>query len=677
LLAKEFQLHQVQFMLAGALAVLHLGVLAARKFGTFEHTSSVKFTLEFFWVLWLFLPLLVGGAAVAEERKLGTLEAQLCLPVKRRTQFALKLGVVLLLSVLLGAVMPFLFEGTRILISKPHLSKDMNHLATQSAQAVWLIEFIRQFYRAVPYLFLVGAPALIGALAFFISTLTRNMLQALGPAVLFILAAAALLGTAWLPEVLFNYPLWRGALIYFIGVPILLVALVRLAFGNFQRVRVAGALWLRNALVLLAALAAAMTVTTALYQRAWEFLPGSEPTHGVARIANPRGVEFHTTSMWRLTAKFADGRVWVGDASGSFPKLWDFLVEKSNAKILPSEAKFLDGAGWQSVSLGLWDIVGVRRDGSLWVSEKPSQPITASLKGTAFSVRTRRLEQLGVDHDWKLVQAFPKFALLLKTDGSLWELGTDKLDDKILKTNGWPGLRTFVPRRVGNDSDWSDIFPGWYANGFRKTDGAVWLRENDSAVTNVTVLMDDVKIKRVVGSENFIWRSQAHANISHGGGIEVGVGDDGTFRVWRADELIVRRKSQLLDELIARRKSQLIFQPGAQNIQLGSVTNWLAVAGDYGSVVTLKADGTLWHWHFPDDSLTTTAYATQLGTRTDWVAITGTYGAVFALAADGSVWQWRFNPFWDYSDSDSLGFDPLLGVSRHPRKLGNIFDAEK
>jgi hypothetical protein len=47
--------------------------------------------LEFWWVLWLGLPFLVGSAAVAEERKLGTLEGQLCLPTTRRTQFAVKL----------------------------------------------------------------------------------------------------------------------------------------------------------------------------------------------------------------------------------------------------------------------------------------------------------------------------------------------------------------------------------------------------------------------------------------------------------------------------------------------------------------------------------------------------------------------------------------------------------
>ncbi|MGA2854694.1 MAG: ABC transporter permease, partial [Verrucomicrobiota bacterium] len=100
LLAKEFQLHQSQFVLAGALLVLHLGILALKKFSHIKHNSAMELVVEIFWGLWLVLPMLVGAAAVAEERKLGTLESHLCLPVKKRTQFATKCLVVLLLSAL-------------------------------------------------------------------------------------------------------------------------------------------------------------------------------------------------------------------------------------------------------------------------------------------------------------------------------------------------------------------------------------------------------------------------------------------------------------------------------------------------------------------------------------------------------------------------------------------------
>ena len=113
---KEFQLHQSQYVLAGLLALFHLAVIAVRKFGgDFKNSPALEFVLEHFWVLWTAMPLLVGSAAVAEERKLGTLEGQLCLPSRRRTQFVIKFASTLLLSIGLGVVMPWLLEGSRIL----------------------------------------------------------------------------------------------------------------------------------------------------------------------------------------------------------------------------------------------------------------------------------------------------------------------------------------------------------------------------------------------------------------------------------------------------------------------------------------------------------------------------------------------------------------------------------
>ena len=77
-------LHQSQLIMAFALAGLHLGVLAARQFVDPHKSSEIYFVLNNFWGLWLVMPLLVGCAAVSEERKLGTHEGQLCLPVKQR-----------------------------------------------------------------------------------------------------------------------------------------------------------------------------------------------------------------------------------------------------------------------------------------------------------------------------------------------------------------------------------------------------------------------------------------------------------------------------------------------------------------------------------------------------------------------------------------------------------------
>jgi hypothetical protein len=110
-----------------------------------------------------------------------------------------------------------------------------------------------------------------------------------------------------------------------------------------------------------------------------------------------------------------------------------------------------------------------------------------------------------------------------------------------------------------------------------------------------------------------------------------------------------------------------------QDVQLGKESNWLAVSGNGGIVLTLKADGSMWKWSFPDDPVTKpdTASAVLLSRHSDWIAMTSALGGVVNLATDGSLWFWQFEPL-GYSPWGS-SFPPLLAVSRRPQKIGNIF----
>ena len=69
-----------------------------------------------------------------------------------------------------------------------------------------------------------------------------------------------------------------------------------------------------------------------------------------------------------------------------------------------------------------------------------------------------------------------------------------------------------------------------------------------------------------------------------------------------------------------------------RDIQLGHESNWLSVAGNRETVVTLKSDGSLWRWKFPASPVTSpeTAYATSFSTHSDWLAITDMFGGVMA-----------------------------------------------
>ena len=114
LLGKELQLHSVSLFCAGVLLVLHIGVFFLRILYANSHRNTLAAVVsEFFWVAWLVLPLVIGGTAVAEERKLGVTEGQFCLPVSRRLQFAIKFIPAMIFGTLLGGVMPCCWKPWR------------------------------------------------------------------------------------------------------------------------------------------------------------------------------------------------------------------------------------------------------------------------------------------------------------------------------------------------------------------------------------------------------------------------------------------------------------------------------------------------------------------------------------------------------------------------------------
>jgi ABC-type transport system involved in multi-copper enzyme maturation permease subunit len=659
LFAREFQLHQSQFVIAGVLAILHLGLIAARHFGHgFKSNPTLEFVANQFWFLWMVTPLLVGCASVAEERKLGTLEGQLCLPVRRRSQFFVKLFVVFVLSVLFGAAMPVLLEGSRIL---PELHVDYSAVLNDSPllpRGTFLQIMVSALaaLQSLPFnlpgfLFLATICVVVAAFSFYASSFARNTLQALAPATLTLLLAWLLLVGAYQIEDLLNYPLWRGALIYLIGVPVMTLTLIGLTYWNYQRVQVGWNEWRRNLLTLAATLTLVMGVTTAVYHRTWEYLSPLDPPHGAARLApSPTPTPLRDVGG-NLALLFPDGKLWTGQMSFVPSPSPHWIGQPAVFEL--SNNKFLEGTNWVSLALCNHDEVALRADGSLWISETFGSP---------WQPKPVQFEQFGGDHDWKMAAYFFNSVLLLKTDGTLWRWGSNHPDpDK----NRWPGLRAFEPHRLGTNSNWEEIFS---SNGdvyFRMKDGRVWvaplrLTSNPSSVTlneqkaeDIIILDSEIWIGRDRYLDRNPWRSLAWGlsrRFSRSGPevFRVGVFEDGTFRLAAPE--------------------QPPFLLAKHIYQLGSESNWWAVAGNDEMVVALKRDGSLWKWTFPENPLTQpeTASASRLGSHSDWVAITATGDGIVALARDGSLWQFQ-------SESPVSALPSLLAASRRPQKLGNIF----
>ena len=87
-------------------------------------------------------------------------------------------------------------------------------------------------------------------------------------------------------------------------------------------------------------------------------------------------------------------------------------------------------------------------------------------------------------------------------------------------------------------------------------------------------------------------------------------------------------------------------------IQVGSLTNWKQVAGDFGShTASTKTDGTLWTCGYNSNGQlgngTTTTYSSpiQVGSLTNWKLVAGGGLYTAAIKTDGTLWTWGYNPY--------------------------------
>lgn len=663
LIGKEIQLHQSQFIIAGVLLLLHLGAIVTRKLGGgLKDYPALEFVLSQFWMLWLVLPFLAGCAAVAEERKLGTLEGQLCLPTRRSAQFLVKFAVVICLSLLFGLGMPLLLEGHKILPSLG-LIPNMDNLGGKpfAGLPLWKSNALVLIAHSLPTLIMSAISVITGALAFYASTFTRSTLQALAPAIVAISATLLLRSMAFTPEDFIRYPLWRGWLIYIVAVPVLIVVLIGLMYWNFKRVLVGFQVWRRNLLTILTALGLTVSITTAVYHRVWELFTVTEPKHGGARLAavSPK-LAF---SSQAVILKLPDGSVWM-DRFVFFPEFKHAFFPHFILKEMPGGGRFLQGSNWTSVAINFCDIAAIQKDGTLWVSEKPFARLSPAATNHATSYPSQ-LVRLGEDNDWKSVEGHGLEMFLLKTNGTLWRLGMDHFDSGKDK---WPGLRNLQPKRLGNDSDWAEISSLDYRTCFRKKDGRAWeYPQGNTTDRNPLQLAEGISIHRSPLWDHHQWRNLAWCYVGRLGIFRVGVRDDGTFRVaeaWQSSANKVPRNYELVE-----------------NIQFGHETNWIGavVVGDV--VITLKSDGSLWKWHFPDEPLMSpeSAYPVPFSSNRDWVGILSLGDGMLSFAADGSFWRWEFVPKRSYSirsSGEQFELPPLLAASRRPRLIGDIFKAQ-
>jgi ABC-type transport system involved in multi-copper enzyme maturation permease subunit len=646
LLKKEFQLQSISLFCVGTLLVLHLGVLLMRATYVPSHKSSVTEGIsDLFWALWLIVPLIIGGTAVAEERKLNLAESQFCLPVSRRTQFVVKFLPVMIFGTLLGGVMPMLLESLAARFGAPCETYRLNHYhAGQFSPEVVSFEIV-----------IVALAAGLSWVSFFASTLARNFLQALSISIVIIVGCCLLASFgdyfSQLEFSILGILPWPSVLPILIGVPTLLVLLMWLLYRNFNWFQEGWRLWRRNLRGILTAMLFVFVSSALLYNRVWEVFEAAEPAHGAAKFSLASPPVLKSDFFNSLLVRLPDGRVWFDSLGYPFSyenqpsrwkQFWWFLVDPRPVSTGPQQ--FIAGSNWVSAiavaRVGPWDsrengsgraagyldTVGIQSNGTLWISSRAVPKVWTGGEMTQF----------GSETNWRQVaRQFGGTFLLLKNNGTLWRWGTNHLDWSQWRTN-WPSVRNNPPRQIGTNSDWQDVFNCGLANA-RKTDGSSWLvgmdfktgRETLERQTNFdqipfqTFSFESENTMAYVGSGGSLWIGKRQARE---GGLTLG---------------------------------------GARFLQVGMETNWVAVAMNWPTLVALKADGSLWKW--PPAQESTAEFSktppTRLGIHNDWVGLTHMWGGAVTLAADGSLWFWPGTP----------NVERALKLPKQPKRLGNVF----
>jgi ABC-type transport system involved in multi-copper enzyme maturation permease subunit len=629
LVKKEFQLQQASLMGAAGLLVLHIGVIVLRKYHHFAKDSVGEALTAIFWMLWLVMAPVIGSLAVAEERRLGVMEGQLCLPVSRRVQFAIKGIFTLCLAIFLGGVMPMLLEylaagfGAQNPALKPADNSGINFFwffFAGVAVAGWLV-----------------------LLCFFASTLARSFLQAVGLGIATFFISFALLITNG-QTISQGFMSVHSFLPIVIGVPTLIVTLLWLAYLNYKNFRPGWPLWRRNLLGFAGAFIFVIVTSMALYHRAWEVFEPVEPAHGPARLSVSQPSILKMNDSDTLTILLPDGQVWFDFLYNDWPATswagWRLIINPLHKKTGPQ--KIIAGSNWVSATAGsvnsvytwqqtppVWghpDTVGIRSDGTLWVSDNWNPKVWTGDKLTRF----------GDETNWQQVarSLSAPSVLLLKKDGTLWRWGTNYFYGDELPQR-WPGLRAFIPYQIGTNSDWKIISTaGGYEFLAQKSDGTTW-----------TIRVKKGGIDELIAATNFDQiplQELSLANDYFGAYVRT----NGTLWLW--------------GELYGRGRGH------TSTLQSGMETNWVSVAVAWSfRMVALKSDGTLWECSRNNPPFAVPAPPTRIGIHNDWIAIVGAGDGVVSLAADGSLWLWP--------DREQYERYTLLKLPKKPQFLGNVF----
>jgi alpha-tubulin suppressor-like RCC1 family protein len=342
--------------------------------------------------------------------------------------------------------------------------------------------------------------------------------------------------------------------------------------------------------------------------------------------------------------------------------------------------------------------LALKRDGTLWAWGYNSSGQLGLGNTTNRSTPT----QVGTSTDWIAIAAGGYHSLALKRDGTLWVWGRNDFGQLGLGDT----TNRSTPTQVGTSTDWIAIAAGGYHSLALKRDGTLWawgrndfgqlgfpftrphLVNQDTdwsiATSTITSTISVSNHFMALKQNGTLW---AWGNNSSG---QLGLGNTtnrstptqvGTSTDWIAiaagdSHSLALKRDGTLWAWGYNYYGQLglgDYNNRSTPTQVGTSTDWIAIAaGDFHSLA-LKRDGTLWAWGYNYygqlglGNTTNRSTPTQVGTSTDWIAIAAGAFHSLALKRDGTLWAWGYN------SSGQLGLGNTTNRST-PTQVGTSTD---
>jgi alpha-tubulin suppressor-like RCC1 family protein len=234
-------------------------------------------------------------------------------------------------------------------------------------------------------------------------------------------------------------------------------------------------------------------------------------------------------------------------------------------------------------------------DGSLWAWGGTEFSLKSVFPQPVISQVPRRI---GSDSDWSQVAAGRSHTAALKIDGSLWAWGMND-HGQVGQTN--VGSKYGTPTRVGTETNWTQICVGLDYSLALKNDGSLWAWGQNGYGQLGDGTTYDTPIPKMIGTDRD-WRTISSSDYT-----SFALKNNGTVWAWGFG----------------------IFERAP--MQIGPDTNWRAISARGNTLLACKNDGTLW---LISEGPIYLDFKT-IGRDRDWAEV---YNSSFARKKDGSWW---------------------------------------